>query len=69
MTRDRRQRARLYEVLLREGSPADLERWVDGALLVDAWEDMVVPRAVRAAWRPVLEFDLSRSAGVDAAAS
>lgn len=54
-TADRRERTRLYEVLLREGSPPDFERWVDGALLVDVWADVVVPRAVRQVWQPVIE--------------
>lgn len=53
--RDRRQRARLYELLLREGEPADLERHVDGLLLVDLWPELVVPRAVRSAWQPVVD--------------
>jgi transcriptional regulator with XRE-family HTH domain len=52
---DRRERTRLYEVLLREGAPRDFERWVDGALLVDAWADVVVPRGIRQAWQPVME--------------
>ncbi|MFN8075788.1 MAG: helix-turn-helix transcriptional regulator [Kineosporiaceae bacterium] len=55
VTRDRRQRARLYELLLREGAPSDIERWVDGVLLADGWHDLVLPRAVRAAWQPVLD--------------
>ncbi|MFN0281211.1 MAG: helix-turn-helix domain-containing protein [Kineosporiaceae bacterium] len=58
VTRDRRQRARLYEVLLREGAPEDLERWVDGGLLVDVWDDLVLPRAVRDAWRPTMDAEL-----------
>lgn len=53
--RDRRERSRLYEVVLREGEPADLERYLDGALLVDAWPDLVLPRALRAAWRGVID--------------
>jgi hypothetical protein len=27
---------------------------VDGALLVDLWEDLVLPRAVRSAWAPLV---------------
>jgi transcriptional regulator with XRE-family HTH domain len=49
---DRRQRARCYEIVLREGMPADILRFVDGALLVDLWPDLVVPRDVRDAWQP-----------------
>ena len=32
--RDRHQRARLYEVVIREGMPQDLMAYVDGALLI-----------------------------------
>jgi transcriptional regulator with XRE-family HTH domain len=53
--RDRRQRARLYEVLLREGSPEDLVRYLDGVLLVDAWPELVLPRAVRDTWQPLID--------------
>lgn len=51
---DRRQRARCYEVVLREGMPADILRYVDGALLVDLWPDLVLPREIRDAWHPVV---------------
>jgi hypothetical protein len=53
--RERRERARLYEVVVREGEPGDLERYVDGALLVDAWSDLVLPRMIRAAWQSVID--------------
>jgi hypothetical protein len=32
---DRRQRARVYEIVLREGSGQDITSYVDGTLLVD----------------------------------
>jgi len=51
---DRAQRARLYEIVLREGTPEDVLTYVDGALLVDLWEDLVLPRDVRAAWGPLI---------------
>lgn len=47
---DRRQRARCYEVVLREGMPRDIVRYVDGALLVDVWSDLVLPRQIRSEW-------------------
>ena len=53
--RDRRERARCYEIVLREGLPADILRYVDGALLVDLWPDLVLPRRVRTAWLPLIE--------------
>ena len=47
---DRRQRARVYEMVLREGGPGDVLAYVDGALLVDLWDELVLPRAIRSAW-------------------
>lgn len=52
---DRRQRLRAYEVVLREGTPADIEPVVDSALLVDAWDDLVLPAALRKAWQPLID--------------
>jgi hypothetical protein len=46
-------RARVYEVVLQEGRPADILSYVDGVLLADLWDDLVLPRAVRSAWSPV----------------
>jgi hypothetical protein len=51
---DRGDRARVYETVLREGGPEDVLRYVDGALLVDLWDDLTLPRDVRAAWAPVI---------------
>jgi transcriptional regulator with XRE-family HTH domain len=50
----RTDRARLYEVVLQEGRPADILTYIDGALLVDLWDELVLPRAVRSAWTPVV---------------
>lgn len=52
--RDRRDRARVYERVLREGEPADLLTYLDGALLLDLWDDLVIPRAIRSAWEPLM---------------
>lgn len=51
---DRQRRARVYEIVLREGTPEDFLTYVDGALLVDLWESLVLPRDVRAAWSDVV---------------
>ncbi len=48
--RDRRQRARVYEIVLREGVPADVLTYIDGAPLIDLRDDLVLPRAIREAW-------------------
>lgn len=52
---DRRERSRCYEIVLREGMPGDIQSVIDGALLVDGWSDLVLPRDVRDAWRSVVE--------------
>ena len=52
---DRRERARAYETVLREGTPAEIESLVDGALLVDAWDQIVLPRAIRPAWQTLID--------------
>ncbi len=51
---ERGDRARVYELVLREGEPADVIRYIDGVLLVELWEELVLPRAVRAAWAPLI---------------
>lgn len=57
---DRRQRARAYEAVLREGRPVDIESIVDGALLVDLWTELVLPRQLRKAWQPLIDEVISR---------
>jgi transcriptional regulator with XRE-family HTH domain len=52
---DRRQRARVYEIVLREGTAQDISDYVDGALLVDLWPDMVVPAQLQRAWQPLID--------------
>jgi transcriptional regulator with XRE-family HTH domain len=52
---DREDRARAYELVLREGQPDDIRSIVDGALLIDAWPDLVVPAELRHAWQPLID--------------
>ncbi len=56
---DRRHRALCYEVVLQEGMPADMLRYVDGALLVDLWADLVLPTELRSAWQPLIDTVVS----------
>lgn len=56
--RDRRERARVYEIVLREGGPGDVLTYIDGTLLVDLWDELVLPRDVRAAWRAVVMSEI-----------
>ena len=51
----RTDRARVYEIVLQEGRPADILAYVDGALLLDLWDDLVLPRPIRSAWAPVIQ--------------
>jgi hypothetical protein len=52
--RSRADRARVYEIVLQEGTAADILAYVDGVLLVDLWEDLVLPRGIRSAWGPLI---------------
>jgi len=52
---DRHERARTYEAVLREGGPDDIGGLIDGALLVDLWDELVLPRRLRDAWQPLID--------------
>lgn len=60
--RDRSQRARVYEIVLREGGPEDVLTYIDGVLLIDLWDELVLPRDIRAAWAPVVESAVQAAA-------
>ena len=49
--RDRDQRKAAYEQLIRRGSPQQMIRFIDAALLVDLWDDLELPDPVREAWK------------------
>jgi transcriptional regulator with XRE-family HTH domain len=59
---DRRQRARVYEIVLREGTGRDIIDYVDGALLLDLWPDLILPAQIRREWQPLI--DAVRRSGV-----
>ncbi|MFJ9391306.1 helix-turn-helix domain-containing protein [Nocardioides sp. NPDC101246] len=50
--RDRAQRRRAYEILILHALPQSMIRWLDGALLIDLWDDLDLPDVVRNAWTP-----------------
>lgn len=52
---DRRRRRDLYEIVLVEGTLDDIRKFVNGAALVDLWDQMYLPPWVRAAWRPLID--------------
>ncbi|MBI2168087.1 MAG: helix-turn-helix transcriptional regulator [Actinobacteria bacterium] len=47
---DRRDRARVYEQVMREGLDDDVRRFVDVDEVIEMWDDLVLPRHVRRAW-------------------
>lgn len=47
---DRADRARVYEQVLREGTDDDLRYYVDANQLLELWDELVLPPAVRRAW-------------------
>ena len=50
----RSDRCRAYELVLREGTPRDIESVVDAALLREAWPELILPRQLRSAWAPLI---------------
>ncbi len=52
---DRHERQRVYEIVLTEGRPLDIESFVDGTLLVDAWDDLFLRKNIRSAWQPLID--------------
>lgn len=54
---DRHDRGRVYELVLREGTPHDVLTYIDGVLLMDLWPDLVLPHEIRSAWSPLLTLD------------
>jgi len=44
----------VYEIVLREGGPDDVQSYIDGVLLTDLWDELVLPRATRSAWQDVV---------------
>ena len=52
---DRGDRSRAYELVLREGTPDDIASVVDGALLVDAWDDLILPAELRQTWQHLID--------------
>ncbi len=43
-------RRRVYEQVLREGTPSDIQEFIDVDLLPDMWDELVLPPAVRRRW-------------------
>ncbi len=52
---NRKDRERVYELVLQEGTPADIESIIDGLFLLDLWEELVLPKYVREAWQPLVD--------------
>lgn len=48
---NREERKRAYEILIQRHHPDEMIRWMDGALLVDVWDELDLPDPIREAWR------------------
>jgi hypothetical protein len=42
-------------MVLREGTPVEIESIVDGALLVDVWDQIVLPRGICPGWQALID--------------
>jgi hypothetical protein len=47
---DPRDLRRVYEQVLREGTPEDIQEFIDVDRLCDLWDDLVLPSGVRRRW-------------------
>ncbi len=52
---DRSDCARVYEQVLREGTADDVRFYVDADRLLELWDELVLPPAVREAWTGWIE--------------
>jgi transcriptional regulator with XRE-family HTH domain len=52
---DRTDRRDAYAMLLREGTQKELLEHLDGVLLVELWEELVLPEGVRSAWQGLVQ--------------
>ena len=50
----RTDRALLYETVLRQGHPEDIERYVEGVLLADIWDELFLPAPIKEKWQPLI---------------
>jgi len=57
----RTDRIRVYEQVLREGTQEDVRHYIDGSELVELFDDLVLPPAVRKPWKEWID----RHRGVD----
>jgi hypothetical protein len=57
--RERARRERVYEVVIREGLAEDFVTYIDGALLMDSWSELVIPQDVRLLWQPLISSGLT----------
>jgi hypothetical protein len=47
---DRWQCLRVYEQVMREGTADDVRRFIDVDVLIDLWDELILPPAVSRAW-------------------
>lgn len=47
-------RIRIYELVLREGTPEDVRRYIDPTLLIEVFDDLNLPNAILDAWAPAV---------------
>jgi hypothetical protein len=55
----RKDRGRVYELVLQEGNPGDISSIIDGALLIDLWNEIVISKKIRSEWQPLVDQALA----------
>jgi len=51
---DPAQRKYVYEIVLTDGTPADINQLIDHTLLAEMWDRLYLPHDIRVAWRHTL---------------
>lgn len=52
--KDRLDRIEAYDTLIRWCLPHMMLRWIDGALLIQDWDGLTIPKRIKDAWRPAI---------------
>jgi hypothetical protein len=51
----RSDRKTVYENVVTQGGEAEFILYVDGALLIDLWDELDLPEPIRGSWDPLIE--------------
>lgn len=50
----RDERVVAYQAVMAHGDGSEIDRYIDGALLIDVWDEIVLPREILTQWEPLV---------------